>query len=118
MYGIRDMVRLAQCVPTKKYSDVNEMIKKLQHDNRKEAECYDMKNLSFVNMNTMEDFFLIGDSKPKEVLIKWMDFLESFYRQDAFKYDKFKLFSRALLIMSECLPKSKVSGDQDAIDFR
>lgn len=118
MYGIREPERLAECVPTKKHQQVDTMIRKLQLDNRKEAECYDMTNLSFVNLNTMDDLFLIGGTKPKDVLIKWMEYLESFYLQDAYKYDKFKLFSRAFLIMSECLPKPEVSGDQDAINFR
>lgn len=120
MYGIRDFNRLAERVPTKKRAQVEMMIKQLRHDNRKEAECNDMKTLSFIDLNTMDDLFLVGDTKPKEVMLKWLDYLDSFYTNDAFKYNKFKLFARAFLIMSECFPEPEVRGeknDQD-IDFR
>lgn len=120
MYGIQDPMRLAERVATKKRHQVEVMLKHLQYSYRKEIECYDMKNLSFIDLNTMDDLFLISGTKPKEVMIKWMNYLESFYLNDPFKYDKFKLFSKAFLLMSECSPDLKACDQENDqhVDFR
>lgn len=106
MYGVSDPKRLAERVPTKKLYLVIQMLRDLQTKYRKEAECADMRRLSFVDLNAMDDLFLAGGTRPRDVMLKWMDFLEEFYGKDPFQYDKFKLFSRAFLVMSECTPPS------------
>lgn len=79
-----------------------------------------MKVMQFVNLNEMDDLFLAGGTKPKDVLLKWMEYLEMFYNRDPSKYDKFKLFSSAFLIMSECTPPPETLPDatNNVIDFR
>lgn len=104
MYGVADAKRLATRVPTKKLNQVVHMLRVLRQDNRKLIKCHDMEKLSFVELNGMNDLFLAGGTKPKEVMMKWMEFLETFYSNDPFQFDKFKLFSSAFLIMSECTP--------------
>lgn len=60
------------------------------------------EQLKFVDLNNMNDLFLASGTKPKDVMVMWMDYLEIFYDKDPYQFDKFKLFSSAFLIMSEC----------------
>lgn len=120
MYGIGNPARIATRVPTKKLKQVQFKLRQLEIECRKEAECADMKVMRFVNLNEMNDLFLAGGTKPKDVMVKWMEYLETFYNKQPFQYDKFKLFSSAFLIMSECTPPPKTLPDasNNVIDFR
>lgn len=120
MYGIGDPGRLATRVPTKRIKQVATKMRQLGIECRKEAECDDMKALQFVNIDEMDDLFVAGGTKPKDVMVKWMDFLETFYGKDPNQYDKFKLFSGAFLIMSECTPPPETPPNDanNVIDFR
>lgn len=102
MYGVTDVKRLTARVPTKKFNQVNNMLRQLRMENRKAIECQDMNTLRFVDLNAMNDLFLAGGTKPKDVMVKWMEYLETFYNNDPYQFDKFKLFSSAFLIMAEC----------------
>lgn len=106
-------------------------MRSLRLEHRKEIECLDKKDMVFVELDNMDDLFLVGGTKPKDVLLKWLAFLGNFYDKDPYQLDKFKLFSNAFLIMSECLPpqkKTMVENDQNStnpkeqqteeIDFR
>lgn len=115
MYGVNDLAKLASRVPTKKPIHVSQKLYQLRFDNRKQANCHDMNVLPFVELKTMDDLFLVGGTKPRDVMTKWMDYLKSFYVGDPYKYDKFKLFSSAFLIMSESASTTK---PDDQIDFR
>jgi len=120
MYGIGNPARIATRVPTKKLKQVEYKLSQLGIECRKEAECADMKVMRFVNLNEMDDLFLAGGTKPKDVMVKWMDYLETFYNKDPCQFDKFKLFSSAFLIMSECTPPPETPPDasNNVIDFR
>ncbi|CAI6347458.1 unnamed protein product [Macrosiphum euphorbiae] len=120
MYGIYNPARIAARVPTKKYKQVQFKLRQLGMECRKEAQCADMKVMRFVNLNEMNDLFLAGGTKPKDVMVKWMDYLETFYNKQPSQFDKFKLFSSAFLIMSECTPPPKTVPDasNNVIDFR
>lgn len=123
MFGVADSKRLALHVVTKTANQVVFMLRELRVSNRREIDCQDMKDLRFVELNDMDDLFLAGGTKPIDVMEKWMDYLESFYRND-FHYDRFRLFSKAFLIMSECTPVTTTEtpgaakGDKDSVDFR
>ncbi|XP_025208405.1 uncharacterized protein LOC112603842 [Melanaphis sacchari] len=119
MYGIGNLTRIATRVPTKKLKHVEQKLRQLKIECRKEAECSDMKVMRFVNLNEMDDLFLAGGTKPKDVMVKWMEYLETFYK-DPCQFDKFKLFSSAFLIMSECTPPPETTSDasNNVIDFR
>lgn len=120
MYGIGNPARIATRVPTKKFKQVQLKLHQLGFECRKEVECADMKVMRFVNLNEMNDLFLAGGTKPKDVMVKWMEYLEKFYNNQSSQFDKFKLFSSAFLIMSECTPPPKTLPDDsnDVIDFR
>lgn len=115
MFGTSDPRRLASRIPTKSTYQVVQMLRQLRINNRREIESVDMRELRFVVLNDMDDLFLAGGTKPLEVMDKWMDYLESFYGNER-QFDKFKLFSKAFLIISECMPASKSCVDN--IDFR
>lgn len=102
MFGIVDLKRLSSHVQTKTNFQILHMLRKLRQEYRKEIEYLNTEKLRFVDLNNMDDLFLAGGTKPKDVLVKWMDYLEMFYDKDPYQYDKFKLFSSAFLIMSEC----------------
>lgn len=106
MYGVGDVKRLAKRIPTKTFNQVMHMLRQLRQENNKLTECEDMKKLSFVNLNGIKDMFIVSGTKPKEVMIKWMEYLEMTYNNDPYQFDKFKLFSSAFLIMAECTPSS------------
>lgn len=119
MFGTSDPAKLAERVPTKKVQLVAHKLRQLRQQNRKEAESKSMTVLPFVDLNSMDDLFMAGGTRPKEVLNKWMDYLKNFYQDDPYQYDKFKLFSNAFLIMSECTPKTMaVENDDEVIDFK
>lgn len=113
MYGTGDPKKLAKHVRTKTHYHVTFMLGKLRLECRKELECKDMKKLRFVDMNTMDDLFLAGGTMPKDVMVKWMEYLKAFYQNDPYQYDKFKLFSNAFLIMSECSVENSPNSDVD-----
>jgi hypothetical protein len=115
MFGLSDPKRLASRIPTKSTNQVVQMLRQLRSKNRREIESLDMKDLRFVVLNDMDDLFLAGGTKPLQVMDKWMNYLESFYGNEQ-QYDKFKLFSKAFLIISECMPPEKSCVDN--IDFR
>lgn len=115
MYGVEDVSKLASRVPTKKKFHVSQMLYDLKYDNRKQANCHDMNMLPFVELKTIDDLFLVGGTKPKDVMDKWMEYLKSFYVGDPYKYNKFKLLSNAFLIMSESAMPTK---PEDPVDFR
>lgn len=127
MYGTSDAKSLAGRVRTKTIHQVTVMLRELQVTNRREMDSRDMNALRFVQLNDMDDLFLTGGTKPIDVLEKWMNYLESFYG-NVYQYDKFKLFSNAFLIISECMPvaaTASAAGDAAAgggcennIDFR
>jgi len=120
MYGITQPERIVTRIPTKKLKQVVAKLRQVGIDCRKEVECADMKVMKFVELNEMDDLFMAGGTKPKDVMVKWMEFLETFYDKDPSKFDKFKLFSSAFLIMSECTPPPETPSDatNDVIDFR
>lgn len=113
MFGMSDTKRLASRVPTKKPIQVGLKMRSLRLEHRKEIECLDKKDMVFVDLDNMDDLFLVGGTKPKDVLLKWLDFLGKFYDKDPYQLDKFKLFSNAFLIMSECLPPQKKTVDEN-----
>lgn len=119
VFGAADPVRLAERVPTKKIQHVVHKMRQLRQQNRKAAESRDMNVLPFVDLNAMDDLFLVGDVKPGAVMTKWMDYLKDFYKNDPYQYDKFKLFSNAFLIMSECTSKTMtIENCDEVIDFK
>lgn len=65
----------------------------------------------------MDDLFLVRSTQPKDVMVKWMDYLETVYNKDPYTFNKFKLLSSSFLILSECTPPPKTTGS-DVIDFR
>lgn len=119
MYGIGNPKKIVTRVPTKKLKQVEQKLRQLKLECRKEAECVDQKVMRFVNLNEMDDLFLAGGTKPKDVMVKWMDYLKTYYK-DPSQFDKFKLFSSAFLIMSECTPPPKTTPDasNNVLDFR
>ncbi|KAL5242757.1 hypothetical protein ACI65C_010167 [Semiaphis heraclei] len=120
MYGIGHPARIVTRVPTKKLKQVQLKLRQIEVECRKEGDCADMNVMRFVDLNEMNDLFLVSGAKPKDVMVKWMEYLEMYYDKDPSKYDKFKLFSRAFLIMSECTPPPKTLPDatNNVIDFR
>jgi len=127
MYGVEDLKRISLHVPTKKPNYVQHKISQLRQEHRKEIDCKDTQQLSFVDFNSINELFVSGNSKPKEVMIKWMEYLTTFYNDDPYQYNKFKLFSNAFLIMSECTPPTKTpmtianvdgTGDIGDIDLK
>jgi hypothetical protein len=116
MYGINFPTRLATRVPTKTVKQVMQMLTKLSIENQKEVEEI-KKCPPFINFDDMEELFLVGDTDPKDVLVKWMEYLERIYDKEPYIFNKFKLFSSSFLILSECTPPPKTTGP-DVIDFR
>lgn len=116
MYGINFPKRLVTRVPTKTVKQVMQMLTELRIESRKEVEEI-KKCPSFINFDDMDDLFLVGDTEPKDVLVKWMEYLERIYNKDPYIFNKFKLLSSSFLILSECTPPPKTTGP-DVIDFR
>ncbi|VVC40222.1 Homeobox domain-like,SANT domain [Cinara cedri] len=120
MYGIQNLKKLTERVPTKKRHQVEFMLAQLKIDYRRMVQCYDMNTLSFVDLDLVDELFLVGGTKPKEAMVKWMEYLDSFYMNDESKFNKFKLFSKAFLIMSECStePETHDQENDQSISFR
>lgn len=120
MFGVSDVNRLAARVPTKKVQYVVHMMRQLRFQCRKELDSKDMRDPTYVDLNAMDELFVVGDDKPRDVMTKWIDYLESCYENDPYRYDKFKLFSKAFLIMSECTPDVPATDNNNAtgIDFK
>ncbi|XP_050438090.1 uncharacterized protein LOC126844183 [Adelges cooleyi] len=118
MYGTVDIKKLTTCVPTKTVNQVMTKIRSLRFEYKKEVASPDLNEISFVDLNAMDDLFIVGGTRPCQVLDKWMEYLKSFYNNDHNQYNKFKLISNAFLIMSECLNlPDKPKADND-LDFR
>lgn len=116
MYGINFPKRLVTRVPTKNLKQVKQKLAQLRVENRKEIE--EMKKCSsFIDLNEMDDLFLVSGTKPEDVMIKWMDYLQENYDKEANSFNTFKLLSSSFLILSECTPPPKTTGP-DVIDFR
>lgn len=118
MFGVNDVNRLAARVPTKKLQYVMHMIRQLRQQCRKEMDSKDMRDLTYVDLNAMDELFVAGDVNPRDVMAKWINYLESCYENDPYRYDKFKLFSKAFLIMSECTPDVGDNDGATGIDFK
>jgi len=116
MYGINFPKRLVTRVPTKNLIQVKQKLAQLRVENRKEIEEI-KKCPSFIDLNEMDDLFLVSGTKPEDVMIKWMDYLQENYDKEPNSFNTLKLLSSSFLILSECTPPPKTTGP-DIIDFR
>lgn len=115
MYGVADSKRLAKKVGTKTVNQVLLKLSKLRMDSRREMECQAAQHNKFIDLNAMEELYVVGSTRPKEALMKWISYVELVYNREPFQYNRFKLFANAFLIMSECAPPPE---PEDDLDFR